>query len=42
MITLSGITKTFGYNAVLRSVDLHVDKGQSLVVIAGPAQVNRF
>ena len=35
MITLSGITKTFGYNAVLRGVDLHVDKGQSLVVIGG-------
>jgi phospholipid/cholesterol/gamma-HCH transport system ATP-binding protein len=35
MITLSHVTKTFGQNAVLRGVDLTVDKGRSLVVIGG-------
>jgi phospholipid/cholesterol/gamma-HCH transport system ATP-binding protein len=35
MITLSGVHKTFGTNAVLRSVDLSVAKGESMVVIGG-------
>lgn len=35
MITLSGVTKTFGTNRVLRGVDLTVGSGQSLVVIGG-------
>ncbi len=35
MITLSQVTKSFGTNAVLRGVDLHVPKGQSMVVIGG-------
>ncbi|MCO4846380.1 MAG: ATP-binding cassette domain-containing protein [Yoonia sp.] len=35
MITLSGLHKTFENNAVLRGVDLHIGKGQSLVVIGG-------
>jgi phospholipid/cholesterol/gamma-HCH transport system ATP-binding protein len=35
MITLSGLHKTFENNAVLRGVDLHVARGQSLVVIGG-------
>ncbi|MFT4706435.1 MAG: phospholipid/cholesterol/gamma-HCH transport system ATP-binding protein [Yoonia sp.] len=35
MITLSGVHKTFKNNVVLRDVNLHVDEGQSLVVIGG-------
>jgi phospholipid/cholesterol/gamma-HCH transport system ATP-binding protein len=35
MITLSGVTKSFGANRVLRGVDLTVGSGQSLVVIGG-------
>lgn len=35
MITLQQVTKSFGANAVLRGVDLHVPKGQSMVVIGG-------
>jgi phospholipid/cholesterol/gamma-HCH transport system ATP-binding protein len=35
MITLSGVHKTFGTNAVLRGVDLSVSKGESMVVIGG-------
>ena len=35
MITLSGVHKTFGTNAVLRGVDLSVAKGESMVVIGG-------
>jgi len=35
MIRLSQVTKSFGSNHVLRGVDLHVPKGQSMVVIGG-------
>ena len=35
MIRLSGVKKTFGTNAVLRGVDLAVDRGSSVVVIGG-------
>lgn len=35
MIDLSNVHKTFGTNAVLRGVDLHVPKGESMVVIGG-------
>lgn len=35
MITLSGVTKTFGKNRVLRGVDLTVPSGQSMVIIGG-------
>jgi phospholipid/cholesterol/gamma-HCH transport system ATP-binding protein len=35
MITLSAVEKTFGTNAVLRGVDLHVPRGESMVVIGG-------
>lgn len=35
MITLSGVTKTFGANRVLRGVDLTIPSGQSMVIIGG-------
>ncbi|MEO0358411.1 MAG: ATP-binding cassette domain-containing protein, partial [Pseudomonadota bacterium] len=35
MITLTDIHKSFGTNAVLRGVDLHVPKGESMVIIGG-------
>lgn len=35
MITLTNLHKSFGSNAVLRGVDLHVPKGESMVVIGG-------
>jgi len=35
MITLTDVHKSFGSNAVLRGVNLHVDKGSSMVVIGG-------
>lgn len=35
MIALSGVTKTFGRNRVLRGVDLTVPSGQSMVIIGG-------
>ena len=35
MITLENVHKTFGSNAVLRGVNLHVPKGSSMVVIGG-------
>ena len=35
MITLSNVHKSFGTNAVLRGVDVSVERGQSLVVIGG-------
>jgi len=35
MITLTDVHKTFGSNAVLRGVNLHVPKGESMVVIGG-------
>lgn len=35
MIELSGVTKAFGANRVLRGVDLAIPKGQSMVVIGG-------
>ena len=35
MISITNLHKTFENNAVLRGVDLHVEKGQSLVVIGG-------
>lgn len=35
MITLSGVTKTFGKNRVLRGVDLTIPSGQSMVIIGG-------
>ena len=35
MIKLAGVTKTFGSNAVLRGVNLTIERGQSMVVIGG-------
>ena len=35
MIRLTDVHKSFGSNDVLRGVDLHVPKGQSMVVIGG-------
>jgi len=35
MIDLAAVHKSFGSNAVLRGVDLHVAKGESMVVIGG-------
>jgi phospholipid/cholesterol/gamma-HCH transport system ATP-binding protein len=35
MITLSGVTKTFGANRVLRGIDLTIPSGQSMVIIGG-------
>ena len=35
MITVSGLHKSFGKNAVLRGIDLQVARGESLVVIGG-------
>ena len=35
MISLSGVTKSFGSNTVLRGVDLEVARGTSMVVIGG-------
>lgn len=35
MITLTDVHKSFGSNAVLRGVNLHVPKGESMVVIGG-------
>ncbi|MEN9409193.1 MAG: hypothetical protein RL216_1167 [Pseudomonadota bacterium] len=35
MIELSGVTKTFGRNRVLRGVDLTIPSGQSMVIIGG-------
>lgn len=35
MISLNDVHKSFGTNAVLRGVDLHVPKGESMVVIGG-------
>jgi phospholipid/cholesterol/gamma-HCH transport system ATP-binding protein len=35
MIDLSGVTKAFGSNHVLRGVDLSLPKGQSMVIIGG-------
>lgn len=35
MIELSGVTKAFGANRVLRGLDLVIPKGQSMVVIGG-------
>jgi len=35
MITLSGVHKTFEGTPVLRGVDLHVDRGESMVIIGG-------
>lgn len=35
MIELASVTKSFGSNHVLRGVDVHVGKGESLVVIGG-------
>ncbi len=35
MITLAGVHKTFGANAVLRGVDLTIQRGTSMVVIGG-------
>ena len=35
MITLSGVTKSFGKNRVLRGVDLTIPSGQSMVIIGG-------
>ncbi len=35
MIDLRGVHKSFGPNQVLRGVDLHVPKGQSMVIIGG-------
>ena len=35
MITLSGVTKTFGSNRVLRGVDLTIPSRQSMVIIGG-------
>ncbi|MEY4981799.1 MAG: hypothetical protein RIR62_65 [Pseudomonadota bacterium] len=35
MITLSGVTKSFGPNRVLRGVDLTIPSGESMVIIGG-------
>lgn len=35
MITIRGLHKSFGKNHVLRGVDLHVERGESLTVIGG-------
>ncbi len=35
MIELSGVTKTFGQNRVLRGVDLAIPTGESMVIIGG-------
>ena len=35
MITLTGVHKSFGSNAVLRGVDLTIERGTSMVVIGG-------
>ncbi|KIC48538.1 ATP-binding cassette domain-containing protein [Tateyamaria sp. ANG-S1] len=35
MITLSNVHKSFGDNHVLRGVDLHVERGTSMVIIGG-------
>ncbi|MGR3803535.1 ABC transporter ATP-binding protein [Marinibacterium profundimaris] len=35
MIRMEGVTKTFGDHAVLRGVDLNVEKGTSMVIIGG-------
>jgi len=35
MIRLSGVHKAFGANRVLQGIDLHVPKGESMVVIGG-------
>ncbi|MDG1458051.1 MAG: ATP-binding cassette domain-containing protein [Pseudoprimorskyibacter sp.] len=35
MITLSGLSKSFGSNHVLRDIDLSIDQGESLVIIGG-------
>ena len=35
MIEMLGVTKTFGTNAVLRGVNLSIERGQSMVVIGG-------
>ncbi|WP_415402627.1 ABC transporter ATP-binding protein [Tateyamaria sp. SN3-11] len=35
MITLDNVHKAFGDNQVLRGVDLHVDRGTSMVIIGG-------
>jgi len=35
MIRLEGVHKAFGKNEVLRGVDLHVPKGESMVIIGG-------
>lgn len=35
MITLRGVTKSFGSNQVLRGLDLHIAKGTSMVIIGG-------
>ena len=35
MIELRGLTKSFGANKVLNGIDLHVNRGESLVVIGG-------
>lgn len=35
MITLTGVTKTFGKNRVLRGADLTIPSGQSMVIIGG-------
>lgn len=35
MITLRGVTKSFGSNHVLRGLDLHIAKGTSMVIIGG-------
>lgn len=35
MITLTGVTKSFGANHVLRGVDLEITKGTSMVIIGG-------
>ena len=35
MIRLNDVHKSFGNNAVLRGVDLKVEKGKSMVIIGG-------
>ena len=35
MITVSGLTKSFGAHAVLKGIDLEIGRGESLVIIGG-------
>ena len=40
MIKLENVHKSFGKNEVLKGIDLHIEKGQ-VVVIIGPSEIGR-